>query len=178
MVVRRKKGTCAGFLVFMNMLHDSPCNGNTVVGGSSSSQFIKKHQASRRNVVEDIGCLVHFDHKRRFSYRNVVAGTYTGKNFIYKADVRTFGRDKASNLRHQGDEGSLSEQSRLTGHVRSGDNDDLLLFRVEIHIVGDVLFSRWQLFLNHRMTSLTNVKHIIVHYIRTDVFIGTSHVGK
>ena len=30
--------------------------------------FSTFNQASRRNVVEDIGCLVHFDHERRFSY--------------------------------------------------------------------------------------------------------------
>ena len=90
----------------------------------------------------------------------------------------TLGRYETTDLCHEGNQGCLAEQGRLTGHVRSRNDDNLLLFRVEIHIVGNVFFSRRKLFFNHRMASLTDIEYIVIHHIRANVLIGTGHVGK
>ena len=69
-------------------------------------------------------------------------------------------------------------QGRLTCHVRSGDDNDLLRFRIEIHIVGNVFFSCRKLFLDDRVTSLLDVEDIVVGYHRTDIFVGPGCIGK
>ena len=63
-IVRGKKRTGMSLLVLVDMLHDSPCNGDAVIRGSAAPQLIEEHQASGREVVQDIGGFIHLDHER------------------------------------------------------------------------------------------------------------------
>ena len=63
-------------------------------------------------------------------------------------------------MRHEHDECSLSEECRLTCHVRTRDDDNLLTLRVEVDIVRHILFAERQLSLYHRMPSLMDVDDV------------------
>ena len=93
-IVRGKKRTGMGFLVLVDVLYDGPCNGDAVIRGSAAPQLIKQHQASGREVVQDISGFIHLDHECRFTHRYVVACSYTGKYLVYQPDMRTFGCTK------------------------------------------------------------------------------------
>ena len=41
-------------------------------------------------------------------------------------------------MTHQCDQSHLAEQSRFTAHIRSGKNNDLLIGRIQYHIVGNI----------------------------------------
>ena len=68
----------------------------------------------------------------------------------------------AAHLGQQGDECRLAEQSALTGHVRSGDDDDLLCLCVEEDVVGDVAFAHGELLLDDGMAAAMYVDGIAV----------------
>ena len=108
MIMSGKQRTCLGFRMLVNMLHNSPSNGNTIISGGSPSQLIKQHQTTAREVVQNICRLIHFNHKGRFAHRNVIAGSHTGEYFIHHTDPRTFGRNKTTHLRQQGNQRSLA----------------------------------------------------------------------
>ena len=89
-----------------------------------------------------------------------------------------FSRNETSDLCHEGNQGSLSQQGRLTGHVRSGNDDNLLFFCVQIYVVGNILFAQGELLFNDRMPSLTDIQYIIVGHYRTDIPVGFGYTGK
>ena len=160
------------------VLHDGPGYGDTVVGGGTAAQLVEQHQAARRQVVQDVGGFVHLYHEGRLTHGDVVAGAYTGKYLVHQPDVRTLGRHEAAYLRHEGDERRLAEEGRLTGHVGTGDDDNLLRLAVEHDVVGNIFFANGQLLFNDRMASLMDIEHIVVSYHRTYVVVLTRHVGK
>ena len=67
------------------------------------------------------------------------------------------GRHEAPHLRHERDQGRLTQQGRLTRHVRTCKDDDLLLFIVEEGVVRDIGFARRQILLDHRMTAVAYI---------------------
>ena len=89
-----------------------------------------------------------------------------------------FRRHETTHLSHECDKGSLAQQGRLTGHVRSRDNDDLLFLSVQAHVIGNILLSRRKFLFNHRMASLPDVEHIVVRNDRTNVTILLCGLGK
>ena len=58
----------------------------------------------------------------------------------------------------------MSEQSRLTSHVRTGDNDYLLAFGVELNVVGNVVFAKRKLCFDNGMSALAYVQHVAIFY--------------
>ena len=72
MIVRSEKGLRLGIRMLMDILHDSPCDRDTVVSAGTSSQLIEKHQTTSGHVIENIRCLIHFHHKGGFTHRNVI----------------------------------------------------------------------------------------------------------
>ena len=157
--------------MFVNVFHNGPGDGNAVVGTCAASKFVEQHQTSVRKVIQNTCSFVHFHHKCTFALRNIVAGTHAGKNLIDYPDFGTFHRHKTSNLSHERYQCSLSEQSRLTRHVGTCNNDDLLRFPVEKYIVCHIAFADRQLLLYHRMASLFDFYHIAVVDFGADVFI-------
>ena len=109
MVVRGKERTRLGMRMFVDILHDGPGNGDAVVGGSTAPQLVKKHQATGRKVVQDVGRLVHLHHKRRLAHGDVVAGSHTGEYLVHQTDMRAFRRNETADLRHKRNQGGLTE---------------------------------------------------------------------
>ena len=160
MIVGSKERTCLRLLMFVQIFHDSPGNGNTIVGRSTSSQLIKEHQRARRNVVQDVCCLGHLYHEGRFAERYIVACTYTCKDFIHQSNSGALCGHKTAYLCQQHDKGGLAQQSRFTSHVRTGNHHDLLFLGIEQHIVRYIAFAQRQLGFNHRMPALLDVEHL------------------
>ena len=144
----------------------------------TSSQLVKEHQTARRKVIQNISRLIHFHHESRLSDRNIITGTYTGKYLIHQTDMCTLGRYEATNLCQQRYQRRLSQQCRLTRHVRTGNDDDLLRATIQHHIIGNVLLSYGKLLLDNRMSSLADIQYIVVFDDRTYIIILTCHIGK
>ena len=64
MVVGGKERASLGTLVLVEIFHDGPGYGDTVVGGRAAPQFVEEHERAWRDVVENIGSLGHLHHKR------------------------------------------------------------------------------------------------------------------
>ena len=86
-------------------------------------------------------------------------------------------RYKASHLCHKHDKGGLAEQSRLTCHVWTGDNHNLLTFAVQVNIVGHEMFAYRELLFYHGVTTLTDVDHIGFVDNRSHIMVFLSHLG-
>ena len=108
MIVCCKQSARLCLRIFVYMFHNSPCYWYTVVCRCTSSKLIEQHQTALWKIVQNICSLVHFNHKRRFSHRYIIACTHTGKYLIYNTYMRTFRRHKTTYLSHKSDKGSLS----------------------------------------------------------------------
>ena len=164
--------------MLVNVLHNRPSDGNAVVCRGSPPQLVKKHQAAWREIVQDVGSFIHLYHKGRFADGNIITGPHAGKYLVHQSDMCTLCGYETAYLRQQRYQCRLPQQCRLTRHVRTSDDNNLLRTAVQHHIVGYVLLSYRQLFLNHRMASLTNIQHIIIFNDRADIAVLTRYVGK
>ena len=178
MVMGCKQGFRMSIRMFMDIFHDSPSDGNAIISTRPASQFIKENQTSRSHVVQDIRRFIHLNHKGRFTYRDIIRSTHTGKYLIHNPDTRTFRRHKATYLCHKRNQSRLTEQSRFTSHVRSGYNDNLLLFFIQIDIVGYIRFARLHLFLDNRMPAGFDINDFGLIYDRTDIPIILCRLSK
>ena len=178
MVVRGKERTRLGMRMFVDILHDGPGNGDAVVGGSTAPQLVKKHQAAGRKVIQDVGRLVHLHHKRRLAHGDVVAGSHTGEYLVHQTDMRAFRRNETADLRHKRNQGGLTEQCRLTRHVGTGNDDNLLRAAVQHHIVGYVLLAYRKLLLDDRVTPLVYLQHLVFGDYGTDIIVFAGCGGK
>ena len=85
--------------------------------------------------------LQHFHHKSGFAPGNVVARAHPRENLVAPANLGGTGRHEAADLGHQHDERRLTQQRGFTGHIRTGQQDNLLAGAVEHHVVGNILFT-------------------------------------
>ena len=107
----RKQGLGAEYLFVTDMLDHRPRDAQSVKGGGSAPDLIEYQQAFGRRVAQDIGDLIHLDHKSALAACKVVRRAYPCENSVNNADISALGRHKAAELRHQYD------QSRLA-HIR------------------------------------------------------------
>src|SRR5208282_994649 len=77
-IVRGEEGARAG--VFLEMLDDSPGDGEAVEGSGAAAHFIEEDEAGGRGVVEDDGDLAHFDKKSGAAASEIIAGADTGED--------------------------------------------------------------------------------------------------
>ena len=162
MVVRGKQGSgfCLGMLVYM--LHNRPGDGNTIICRSTAPQLVEQHQAAGRKVVQDIRRLVHLHHKGRLAHGNIIAGTHTGEYLIHQPDMGTLRRHKTADLSQQRNQRRLPQQSRLTRHVGTRNDDNLLRLAIQHHIIGNILLADGELLLNHRVAPLADFQYVVV----------------
>ena len=127
----------------MQVLGNGPRDGNAVVGTRAAAYLVQNDQAALRDIVQDVGRLIHLDHEGRFARGQVVRRPHPGEDPVDHPETCAARRHITAHLRHQADQGRLTQQSGLTGHVRSGDHHDLLRLPVEGDAVGNVrLFGR------------------------------------
>ncbi len=87
-------------------------------------------------MVEDVGGLGHLHHEGRHARGDVVVRADPREDAVGQPDDCTVRRDKASALRQQDDHRGLAEIGRFTGHVGTREDDDLVLFRIQLQVVG------------------------------------------
>ncbi len=162
MVVRGKERARFRFRMLMDVLHDCPGDGNTVIRGSAASQLVEQYQATRRKVVQDVCRLVHLYHKGRLAHGNIIAGPHTGEYLIHQPDMGILRRYETADLSQQRNQCRLPQQSGLTRHIGTCYDNNLLGLAIQHHIVGNILLADGKLFLNHRMPSLADFQHIVV----------------
>src|SRR5690554_4900058 len=63
MIMCSKKSLSPCFRILVNILHNSPCNTNTVVSTCPPAKLINKNKTSVRQVIHNIGSLIHLNHK-------------------------------------------------------------------------------------------------------------------
>ena len=78
-----------------------------------------------RGIVQNSRRLRHLDHERTLTASQFVAGPDSSEDAVGDADTGTLSGDKAAHLRHERDQGNLSDVRALAGHVRAGDDQDL-----------------------------------------------------
>ena len=69
----------------------------------------------------------------------------------------SFGRDEGADLRQKHDEGGLTKEGGLTAHVRPGDDHDLRLFVVEVHVIRHVALPEGELLLDDGVAPSTDI---------------------
>ena len=85
MIMSGEQSLCT-FTVFVYIFNDRTCNGHTVVGRGSATNLVKKHQRTRRKVMEDHRSLEHLHHECGFATGNIVRGTDAGEDLVAIAD--------------------------------------------------------------------------------------------
>ena len=88
------------------------------------------------------------------------------------------GRYETAYLCHQGDEGGLAQECRLTRHVGTRDDEYLLTVGVEQNVICDITLSDRQLLLDDRMAPLTYIERSAVIYHRTHIAIECRSIGE
>ena len=164
--------------VIVDIFDNRPSDGDTIVRAGTTSEFVEEHKASFGEVVEDRSRFVHLDHEGGFAEGDVIGRSNAGEDLIDDTDGCTLGRHERTHLCEEHDEGCLAEQGRFTRHVRTGDDDDLLSVIVQKDVVGDVLLSGWQLLLDDRMSSLTDVDDEAVVDVGTYIPMLGSYGGE
>ena len=112
-VVRGEERPRAALRVVVQVFDHGPGDRHPVVGAGAAPDFVQDEQALRRGVVEDVGRLHHLDHKGRLPRRQFVRRADAREDAIHHADVRLIRRHEAADLRHQHDEGGLSQEDGL-----------------------------------------------------------------
>src|SRR5699024_6934022 len=77
------------------------------------------------------------NHKGGLARGQVVGGAHPGEDAVHNANLRHGGGDKAANLGHDGDDGSLPHVRGLARHVVAGDDGHPVVVHIHVHVVGD-----------------------------------------
>src|ERR1700730_13495308 len=118
--------------IFEDRLRDA----HAVVGAGAATDLVENEQAARRGVSEDVRRLHHFNHEGRQPAGQLIVSADPGEDPIAKADDGPLGGHEATRLRQQDDDAGLPQVGRLAGHVRSAEQHDLLIVRVQPQVVG------------------------------------------
>ena len=98
-VVRSEEGLGAPVGIVVQVLDDSPSDGDAIVGAGATAQLVEEDEGARREGVEDAGGFLHLDHEGRFATGDIVRGSDTGEDAIGEPEVGSFGRDEGADLR-------------------------------------------------------------------------------
>ena len=80
-------------------------------------------------------------------------------------------------LGQQHDECRLSQQSGLTSHIRTCDDNDLLSLLVEEDIIGHIALTKGQLCLDDWVATLTDIDYVAAVDDRTHIVMLLSSLG-
>ena len=159
------------------MLDHCPCNCKTVKCTGTTSDLVQDQKTSGSGISQNIRNLCHFHHKGTLTACQIIRCTNTSKDSVNNSDVCFFSRDKASDLCHQYDQGSLSHICRLTCHIWTCDNGYPFFMVVQICIICNK-----HIVLNHllynRMTAILDVNHTCCVCFRTYKMISFRYQGK
>ena len=160
-----------------DVLHHCPGNGQAVEGAGASANLVQNEQAVGRGVAQNVSHLGHLHHERTLAGRQVVGRTYPGKDPVHNADLGFLGRDKAADLCHKHNEGSLPHIGGFSGHVWAGDDGNPVLVVVQISVIGDEHIVGDHFF-HHRMSARPDVNESFLVDGRTHIIFPLRHQGK
>ena len=83
-------------------------NYDEVSGRLQTTNLIKDEQTVCSRIAQNVGHLVHFHHKGTLTAGKIITRTDTRKNAVHKSDLCLGSRNKASDLRHENDQRSLT----------------------------------------------------------------------
>ena len=177
-IVGGKESACAGTLRLVQILHYRPRNAYSVVSRRATAKLIEEHKRARRHVIQDIGGLGHLHHKGRFAKRNIIRRTHTSENFVHQTYFRALCRHKAAHLSHQHYQGRLTQQSRLSGHIRTRYYHYLLAFGIEHDVVRHITLAHRHLRFNHGVASAAYLKSLGIVNLRPYVIVFLGRAGE
>ena len=137
MVMGREQGLGTEISAVADVLDDSPGDAHPVKGGCAAADLIQDQEAFGSRVAEDIGDLVHLHHEGTLAAPQIVRGSHPGKDPVGHTQPGLVRGDKASDLRHQDDQGDLTHIGGFTRHIGAGDNTDTVVFVVKQSVIGD-----------------------------------------
>ena len=161
MVMRGEERARLSLGMLVQVFDDGPRNGDAIVGTRATAQLVEEYQRVRRDIVQNVRCFGHLNHEGRLAERDIVRRTDAGEYLVYQPYLGPLGRHVVARLCHQGDERRLSQQCRLTRHVRTRNDDDLLFVTVKQHVVRHVALAHGQLCLDHGVASLADVQPVV-----------------
>ena len=130
----------------------------------------------RRNVTCPAVCL-HLDEKRGSSSRQVVPRADAGEHAVKDSEAHRRRRHERAHMRHHRNGRDLTDVRRLAGHVRTGDEHDLVRRRVEKRRIRHERLRIGEL-LDDRMASVDNLQNVRVVHRRSHVPRRKRPVGK
>src|SRR5690349_390066 len=129
-----EKRACAS--VLLEMLDDSPGDGEAIERGSAAAHLVKQDKAGRSGVIKNGGDFAHFDKKRGAAAREIVARANARKYAVGDGKLGLARGNERAHLRHENDERRLAQIGGLAAHVRAGNQKQLQAPRLEAKIVG------------------------------------------
>ena len=154
----------------MNKLHDSTCNTHTVKSTCTTSNLIQNNQTVFSCVSENLCNFIHFYHECTLTSRQIVTGTDTGKNLIYRANSCLTCGNKAAHLCHQDQQSNLAHIGRFTCHIRSGNNNHTFIIIIDGCIIRNENLAIQQTLYN-RMTTVINLYFTAIIQFRTHIVV-------
>ena len=99
----------------------SPGNAQPVKGAGAATDLVHEDQAALSGIMENIGGLGHFDHKRRTAAREIIGRTYPCKDAIQTGQGNRLRGHKRTDMGEQRDQCVLPHVGGLTAHIGACD---------------------------------------------------------
>src|SRR5437773_553402 len=115
----------------VQVLEDRLGDADTVVGAGAAADLIEDEEAAGRRVRENVGGLHHLDHEGRQAARQLVVRADPREDPVAQPDHGTAGRNEAAHLGEQYDDAGLAKVRRLACHVRTAQEHNLLIARLQ-----------------------------------------------
>ena len=174
-VMRGEQRLRAGASVGREVLGDGPGDAQAIEGRCAAANLVEHHQAARCGRVQNVGGFLHLDHERGVTASDVVRCPDAREDAIDDWNLGVAGRYERADLRHERDERSLPEISRLAAHVRPGQDDELTARAVEIDVVGH---ERVGESLNDRVTAVGDHELVTLVQMRLGVVGDRGRFGQ
>ena len=102
------------------VLHHCVSDRVAIKSRSASTELIQDGKGTAGCELKNILCLLHFNVKGTFTFKDPVTSSNPSKNAIDWCKLTDLRRHIASNLSQYSSQSSLSEEGRLAAHVGTG----------------------------------------------------------
>ncbi len=109
MIVGGKKGLDPLPFPVMEILSHGPGDTQAVKGARPSSDLVQNDKASFSGIVQDVGGLLHLDHKCALALGQAIGGANPREDAIHHPEGCLLCRNKRPHLSHEDDERDLAQ---------------------------------------------------------------------
>ena len=174
-VMRREERLCANLVV--QMLDDRPRQAQAVERARAAPDLVEYDQAPVGGIVENVRRLGHLNHEGRLATRQVVARADAGEDTVHQVHPRALGRQKRAGVCQQRQQCHLPDVRAFAGHVRAGDDGDLLAVALELCVVWHERLANHRL-LEHGVAALVDLQHALVAHLWANVAVQPRDLGE